>query len=169
MGLIFNIFTDYVSRNFIPNTTNKVAIVPQFSRPKLLPKLGKLLERLSCRDAFHDLYHLCRRVFWWRFNKDMHVVFHYLHCIYGHLIFFSNTPKYLLYISRNLFIQYMLPVLRYPHQMVLQIVDGMVRSSNTHAPFITAKPSLWQVSLLRLTATCFHPASKLTGIQQAFL
>ena len=30
-------------------------------------------------------------------------------------------------------------------------------------------PSLWQVSWLRLTANCFHPASKLTGIQQVFL
>ena len=168
MSLKLNIFTDCIGGHFITNTTNEVAVIPKFSRPELFSQLRKFLQRFSGRDTFHYLYYLCRRVFGWRFDKDMNVVFHYLHCIYGQLILFSNMTKDLLYVSRNLFIQYMLPVLRYPYQMVLQIIDGMVRPSNTHALFITAKPSPWQVSWLRLTANCFHPASKLTGIQQVF-
>jgi len=169
MSLKLNIFTDYIGGHFITDTANEVAVIPQLSSPELFSQLGELLERFSRRDAFHDLHHLCRRVFRWCFNKDMYVVFHYLHCIYAQLILFGNVPKDLLYISRNLPFQYMLPVLRYPYQMVLQIIHGMVRPSNTHAAVIQEKTLLKQVPLPRLTASHFPPASKLAGIQWGFL
>ena len=144
MSLVLDIFADYVGGYFVSNTAYKVAIIPKFSSPKLLSKLGKLLERFSGRYTFHDLGYLCRRISWRHLNKDVNVVFHYLHRIYYKFILLCYLPKYLLYVSRNLFIQYSLPIFRYPHQMVFQIIDGMVCPSNTHAPFITAKPLLWQ-------------------------
>jgi hypothetical protein len=169
MSLIFNIIPNYVCGYLIPNTADKIAIVPQFPCPKLLLQIGKLTKYFTSRNTFHYLYHPGWRVLRWNLNKYMNMIFHYFHRIYPELILLSYLPKDLLQIIRNLFLQNVLPILRYPYQMVLQIIYGMFGPSNTHAVFITAKSAVWQASLLRLTANCFHPASKLAGIQQKSL
>ena len=104
MSLALNIFTDYIGGNFITNTANEVAVVPQLASPQMFSQFGKLLQRFPGRDAFHNLCHLCRRVFGWRFDKDMNVVFQHLHRIYDQPVLFGNVPKDILYISRNLFV-----------------------------------------------------------------
>ena len=43
MRLILNIFSYYVSGDFISNTLDKITIVPQLTCPKLFPNLGKFL------------------------------------------------------------------------------------------------------------------------------
>ena len=43
MRLEFNIFPDYVSSNIISNTSDKIAIIPQLSQPKLFPDFGYFL------------------------------------------------------------------------------------------------------------------------------
>jgi hypothetical protein len=169
MSLIFNILTNYVCGNLIPNTADKVAIIPKFPCPKLLSQIGKLAKCFTGRNTLHYLCHPGRRVFRQNLNKYVNMVFHYLHRIYPEPILISYSPEDLLQITRNLFLQNILPVLRYPYQMVLQIIYGMFGPSNTHAVFITAKSVAWQVPLLRLSANCFHPVSKLAGIQQKSL
>ena len=169
MSLIFNIFPNYVCGNFISNTADKIAIVPQFPCPKLLPQIGKLTKYFTGRYTFHYLYHSCGRVFGRNFNKYMYMVFHYFHRVYPELIFFGNRIKYGLYVIRNLFIQNVLPILRYPHQMIFQIIYGMLRPSYSHAAVILKSDHLMQVPLPRLSASHFHPTSKLAGIQWRFL
>jgi hypothetical protein len=50
MRLVFNIFPDYVSSNIISNTSDKIAIVPQFSRPKLFPDF-RVFRELPCAKS----------------------------------------------------------------------------------------------------------------------
>jgi hypothetical protein len=45
----------------------------------------------------------------------------------------------------------------------------MSGAPNTHADFITSYSPTWQVNFFHLALNCFHPASKLAGIQQEFL
>ncbi|MFO7772506.1 MAG: hypothetical protein R6V59_02865, partial [Dehalococcoidia bacterium] len=62
-----------------------------------------------------------------------------------------------------------LSILRYPHQVIFQIVYGVFCPLNSHTTVIQGKALLKQVSLPRLTASHFPPASKLAGIQWRFL
>lgn len=127
MSLIFKILPDYVCGCFTPNTSDKVAGVPQFSSPKLLTQFGE-------------------------FSK----------------YFTSYLVKCGLQVIRNPFIQNMLPVLWYPCQMILQIIYGMLRPSYPHAAVILESNRLMQTSLPHISASHFHSASKLTGIQRVF-
>jgi hypothetical protein len=43
MSLIFNVFPNYICGYFITSAVDKIAIVPQFPCPKLLPQVRKLL------------------------------------------------------------------------------------------------------------------------------
>ena len=169
MGLIFNIFPYYVSGDFITYTPDKISIAPKLPRPKLLPQLRKLPKYFTRRHTFHYLHHLCWGITRWCLNKYMHVVFHHLHRIYPELIFLSNPLKHLFQILGNFPTQYVFPVLRYPHQVILQIIYGMFSPSNSHSAVIQEKALFRQASLPRLTASHFPPASKLTAIQWSFL
>ena len=168
MSLIFNILPNYICCNLIPNTADKIAIVPQFSCPKLLPQIRKLTKCFTGRNTFHYLYHTGRRVSRWNLNKYMNMIFHYFHRIYPELILLSNLIKYDLQVFRNFFTKNILPVLRYPYQVIFQIIYGMFRPSYPHAAVILKSDYLMQIHLPRLSASHFHPASKLTGIQWVF-
>ena len=169
MDLIFNIFPYYVSSNSITYTPDKIPITPKLPRPQLLPQFRKLLKYLTARHALQYLHHLCRGIPWRCFNKYVHMVFHDFHRIYPEFIFLSNPLKHLLQILGNFPTQYVLPVLRYPHQVILQIIYGVFSPSNTHASVIQEKALARQVPSPRLTASHFPPTSKLVGIQWSFL
>ena len=149
MSLILNVFPNYVCGYFIANTADKVAIVPHLPCPKLLPQIGELTKYFTGRDAFHYLNHPCRRVSRRYFNKYVNMVFHNFHRIYPEIIFLSNLIKYGLQVIRNLFIQNILPVLRYPYQVILQIIYGMLRPSYPHAAVILKSDYLMQTPLPR--------------------
>ena len=168
MRLVLNIFPNYVSGNFISNTPDKIAIIPQLSRPKLFFYLGKFLKYLSSRYAFYYLYHFCWRIPRWRFYKYLHMVLYYFHCIYRKPIFFSYLFEHFFQVARNIPIQYVLSILWYPYQVILQIVHGMFGSSYSHAIFIPSGELFGQRFLYRCFDH-FHPASKLAGIQWNFL
>jgi len=169
MRLIFNIFPYYVSGDFITYTPNKVSIAPKLPCPQLFPQFRKLLKYFTGRHTLQYLHYSCRGISGWYLNKYMHVVFDNFHRIYPELILLSYPLKYLFQVLRNFTTQYVFPVLRYPHQVVLQIVYGMLCPSNSHAAVIQEKALLRQVPLPRLTASHFPPASKLAGIQWSFL
>ena len=169
MSLVLNIFTDYVCGNFVSNTADKIPIVPQFSHPKLLPQLGKFLEHLTPRYAFHYLHHFGRRIPRWCFQKYVHMILHHLHRINPEPIFVTYPLENLFQILRYFPTKYMLPILGYPYQMILQFIYGVFGPSYTHASVITVGALFWQTLLPRLTASHFHPASKLTGIQWSIL
>ena len=169
MSLILDVFTDYIRSDFITYAANKVTIVPQFPSPKLLPDLRIFLEYLSGRNAFHYLHNSCRRIPRRYLNKYVNMVFHHFHGIYHQLIFLRYPLKYPFQILPHLSTQYILPVFRYPNHVILKIIYGMLYPSYPHAAVILNIDSLRQIPLPRLTASHFHPASKLTGIQWKFL
>ena len=169
MGLILNIFPYYVSGNLVAYTPDKISIAPQLPRPQLFSQFRKLLKYLTGRDTFQYLHYLRRGISGRYLNKYMHVVFHNFHRIYLQLVLLGYPLKHLFQVFRNFTTQYVLPVLRYPHQVILQIIYGMFCPSNPHAAVIQDKALFRQVTLPRLTASHFPPASKLAGIQWSFL
>jgi hypothetical protein len=60
-------------------------------------------------------------------------------------------------------------VIGYPIQVVLKVINDMLRHSNPQASVIHEKALLRKAPLPRLTVSRFSPASKLTGIQREFL
>ena len=169
MYLIFDIPPYQIRSNSITYTANKIPITPQLSRPELVPQPREPLEYFSSRYALHNLDYSRRRISRWGLQEHVNMVFHYLHRVYCKLIFIRYLLQYLLCVPSNLSSQHMSPVLRYPHKVVLQIKDGMLRPPNPHAPLIRHNLMLGQAPTRRLTATRFPPASKLTGIQRGFL
>ncbi len=93
MSLVLNISPNYISGDFYSNTPNKIAIAPQLPCPQLFPQLEELLECFSCRDTFHRLYYLGRRISRWCLQKYMHMVFQHFHDVYHKLIFLSHMPE----------------------------------------------------------------------------
>lgn len=168
-GLIFNISSNHICGHFIPHTPDKVAITPQFPRPKLFSQFSKPFKHLSCRYTLQYLHHLRRRIFRWHLYRYVYMVFHYLHRIYPKPIFIRYLLNHLFRILCNLSYQDVLSIFRYPDQMVLDIKNSMFCPSDSHASFIHGKALFKQTLLPRLTASRFPPASKLTGIQRGSL
>ena len=164
MGLILNITSNDIGGDIIANTSDKIAVVPEFSRPEGFPKLGELFEYFSCRYAFHYLHYFSRRVPGRGFDKYMDMVFHHFHGIYVKAILFSDMPEDFFYVSGDVGIKYMLPVFGNPHQMVFEIIDRVFRPSNSHA-ILYNNYRLSLAKAWRALRGHFHPASKLAGIQ----
>jgi hypothetical protein len=169
LGLIFNIAPNHICGHFVPYTPDKVAVTPQFPRPKLSSQPAKLLENLSCRHTLQYLHHFRWRVFWWHLQKHMHMVFHYLQGVHPKPIVIRYSLKHCFSVFSNLTYQDFPSIFRYPDQMVLDIENCVLCPSNSHASFIQEKVIFKQTPLPRLTASRFPPASKLTGIQRGFL
>jgi hypothetical protein len=159
MNLIFNVFPNYVGGYFVSHTTHKLTVTPQSSYPKLLPQLRKLPEYFTGRNAFHYLYYPGRKIAGRHLNEYFHMVFHNFHRIYPEPIFFANLTQYCLSIIRVLFVNYVLPVLRYPYHLVFHIIYGMLGPPYPHATAILNPIRLLQLSLTRLPASHFHPTS----------
>jgi len=168
-GLIFNISPNHICSHFVTYAPDKVAITPQFPRPKLSSQPTKLLEHLSRRHTLQYLYYFRRREFWWHLQKYVHMVFHYLHGVHPKPIFIRYSLKHFFGIFSNLTYQDFPSILRYPDQMVLDIENSVLCPSKPHASFIQEKAIFKQTPMPRLTASRFPPASKLAGIQRGFL
>ena len=164
MRLVLNIFSNYVSGDFISNTPDKIAIVPQLSRPELFPNLGKFFKQFSSRYTFQYLYYFCWSIPRRCFQKYRYMIPYYFHCIYRKPVFLSYMIKHFFQVPRNIGCQYELSILRYPYQVILQIVNGMFGSSYSHAIFIPSGKLFAKRSLNR-SLDHFHPASKLGGIR----
>jgi len=170
MSLIFNILPYDVSSDLITYTPDKISIAPKLPRPQLFPQFRKLLKYLTGRHTFQYLHYLRWGISRRNLNKYVHVILHDFHRIYPKLILLSNSLKHLFQVRRHFPAQHVLPVLRYPHQVIFQIIYGVLRPSYSHAAFISPTQLLRQMSYQpRLTASHFPPASKLTGIQWGFL
>ena len=169
MSLIFNIPPYDLSGDFVTYTPNKISIAPELPSPELFPQFGKFLKYLSGRHTFQYLHYLRWGISGWCLNKYVHMVFHDFHRIYPELILLGNQLKDLFQILHNFPTQYVLPVLRYPHQVILQVMYSMFCPSNPHAVVIQDKALFRQAAWPRLTASHFPPASKLAGIQWSFL
>ena len=169
MSLIFNIPAYNLSGDFVTYTPNKISIAPELPNPELFPQFGKFLKYLSGRHTLQYLRYLRRGISGWCLNKYVHMVFHDFHRIYPEFILFSYPLKYLLQVPRYLLVQYMLPVLRYPYQVIFQTIYGVSCPSYSHTTVIQAKVLFRQAPLPRPTASHFPPASKLAGIQWSSL
>ena len=169
MRLIFYVAPYHFCRDLVTYTSNEVSIAPQFTCPKLLAELWKPLKYLPCRYALHNLHNLSRRISRRCFHEYVHMIFRYFHRVHPEPIFVRYSLKHFFSVLSNLTYQDVLPILRYPDQVVLKIKDGMLCPFNTHAAVIQEKALLRQTLLPRLAASRFPPASKLTGIQRSSL
>ena len=170
MSLILNISANNVRSYCITYGPDKISVAPEFPGPQLFPQFRKLFKYFSGRYAFHYLHHLGRRISRRNLDKYVYMIIHYLHRIYCEPVLISYLSKYLFNISSNFTTQYTLSVLRYPYQMVFQVIYCMLSPSYHHITVISSSPLLKQMSCFRrFTATHFPPTSKLAGIQWSFL
>ena len=169
MSLVFNIFTNDIGGYFIPYTPYEIAVIPQLMRPKLLPQFGISLKYFPGRDAFQDLHYLRWSIPGRCFDKYMHMVFHHFHSVYTKFILLSYLLKDFLDVFSHLVIKDVLPVFRYPHQMILQIIDRMLGTSYSHAVCYNSYSITLARAWIALRLGRFHPRSKLWGISRPIL
>lgn len=169
LGLIFNTSPNHICSHFVPYTSDKVAIALQLTSPKIPSQSPKLFKHFSCLYSLQYLHYFRRRVFRRHLKKYLHMIFHYLHGVYPEPIFLCYPLKHFFCVLSNLTYQDVLPILRYPDQMVLDVKNSVLCPSYTHAAVIQEKALVKQASLPRLPASRFPPASKLTVIQRNFL
>jgi hypothetical protein len=169
VSLVFNVFTNYIRRYFISNTTCEISIIPQLPSPQLFPYLRKFFEQFPCRYAFHYLHYPGRRILGWRFDKYVYMVFHHFHRVYIKFVFICNVLKYFFQIPRYFRIEDMLAVFRRPYQMILYIVNCVLGCPKPHTVFYSSLTYVFTRAFDSLTASHFHPRSKLWGIQWPIL
>src|SRR3972149_3781056 len=128
--LIFDISPNYLSRNFIAYASNKIAAVPKLVFPKDLSQRRISLENFPCGNTFQNLHNLGWRIPRRSRKKEMHMIFHNLHGIYFKFILLGNLLKNPLTKRYSFLSKYFLSILRYPNQMILQIIYGMMSPSN---------------------------------------
>lgn len=134
--LISNILSYNFCRYLVPNRTDKVTIIPQFSSPELFLYLGEFSKHHFSRYAFDYLHYPRWRILRRHNQKQMHVIIHYFHCIYLKFVSFCDLAKYFFQSLRHSIIEQLLPIFRYPNKMILQIIDTMFASSQwAHGPY----------------------------------
>ena len=169
LRLILYVAPYYISRHLAAYASYKVPITLQFSCPEALPEPWKPLKHLPCRYAIHYLHYTCWRIPWRRFQKYMHVIVHYFHRVHPESIFLRYSSNYLFGVLSYFTYQDLLPILGFPHQVILKIKNGMFCPSISHVPVIQPKAMCGQTPLVHLAVNRFPPVSKLTGIQRFFL
>ena len=73
--LFFYIFSDDIFVSMLPNTTNEIAIRPEFTSPKSFLYFWMTFEYLFGGDAFDYGYNLCWTVLGNRLYSKMYVIF----------------------------------------------------------------------------------------------
>lgn len=169
MSLIFNTFANDIGGHFISDTSNKIAVIPQLMRPKLLPQFGIPLKYFPGRNAFHYLDYSRWRISGWCFYKNMHMIFHHFHNIYTKLVFLSYLLKDFFHVSSHLSIKNVFPILGYPYQMILKVIDSMLGTSYSHAVCYNSYSITLSRAWIALRLGRFHPRSNLWGISQPLL
>ena len=159
---MLDVLTNYLCRNFVPNTADKIAVVPQFPTPQLLFHLWKLLKNQPCRNALQGLHHLGRTVPGRSRQKDMHMVLHDFLRIDLKAIPLRYSLKNLLQSLSNGSPQNHPSIFGDPHQMVLEIINSSTSTLEAHAWKNTMLSPLRGLAL-------FLPPAELGGIQERFL
>ncbi len=137
---MLDIPTNHFRRYLVPDTSDKIPIVPQFSTPQLSLHLRKLLQYQPGRNTFQPLHHLRRTIPWWDRKKDMHMIIQDLLGIDGKAIPLGNLLKNPLQAIRDSLAQNHATIFGYSHHMILAIVNSASGAFETHA-WKNTKPS----------------------------
>jgi hypothetical protein len=123
MLMILDVAPNYIASHFVAYGSHKVAVAPHFAAPQLPAQVGILAKQLSRRDAFQYLHNPSWRQPRWRFEEYVHMIFHYFHRVYDHVILLGRSLQYFLGVLGDLWRQNLLAILRYPDEMVLEVID----------------------------------------------
>ena len=130
---MLDISTNHLSRDVVPYTADKIAIVPQFSTPQLLLHLRKLLKNHPSRNTFQPLHDLGETIARWGRQKDVHMIVHYFLGINFKSIPLGNLLKNPLQPTRYSLPQDHSPIFGDPHHMILMLIRPMGTEPNFHA------------------------------------
>ena len=159
--MVFYISTYEFRGHLVPNGPNKIPVTPKLSTPKLSLHLWKLLEYHLRRNTLYNLDNPCRRIPRRSRQKQMDMIIFHLHRIYLKLIPLGYLLKDHLKPSRQIPLQYHLPILGNPYDMILQIIDRMTGSLNrAHARVIPC--------FIAFGDPVFIRSAELSGIQRVF-
>ena len=159
MFLVLNIPSDYVRRNCISNTAGEIPIAPYLAGPHLLLHLRELLEQFPRRYTLQHLHQLRRRIPGRRSNEYVYVILHHLHGVDPEPIFIRNLLEYLFHVPSHIPLQYVHPILRCPHQVILQIVNCMAALPKFHSSLISPNQLPCKSIYFALRRTAFLPTA----------
>jgi len=131
--VILYVFLDHIFGHFVANGAGKVAIFPEFSSPQFLFDFRIPLEDGSCRCPLHPLHNIGYRIFRWKSQEDMYMIFSNLHLFYLKIIAYCDLFDALLNKITKISSQYPFAVFWSPHYVVSCVVYGMGCSSYSHA------------------------------------
>ena len=137
-AMIFDIFSDHVCRNLVTDRTHKISIFPKLSAPKLFLYLRMLLKNYAGTDALEHPYYLGNTVPRRKRQKNVNMIFRYLHRVYLKVMIPGNLLKNILYSLSDISSQNPFAILRRPYQMVFRIIDRMASSLQFRAISITS-------------------------------
>src|SRR3970282_2769094 len=98
--MILNILPNHFSRDFVPHRTDKIPVLPQFATPKLPLHLLMTAKYLPRTDTLEKPYYPRYRVPRGKRNKQMDVIFRYLHSL-NHNLMVQTYPPHKTFNSRS--------------------------------------------------------------------
>lgn len=122
---------------------------------------GYFIANIAGRGTFHYMNHQCWRASERYFNGYVNMLFHGSHHIYLDIILCGNFMKYGLNVTRNSFIKYMFPVLRYPRKMILRIISFIY---SFFYPQISKLDLFIQMTSIRFLTTNYQLSSLLANL-----
>jgi len=131
--LMFDIPPNYLRRYFVSHTSDKIAVVPQFSTPQWLLHLRKLLKYHPGRNTFHPLHDLGGTIARWGRKKYMHMIVHDFLGIDLKTISLGNLLRNPLQPMGHSLSQDQPPIFGTPHHLIFEIVNGSSGSLEAHA------------------------------------
>ena len=131
--LMLDIPTIHLSRYFVLDTEDKMAIIPQFPALQLLLHLRKLLKNHPSRNTFQPLRDLSRTIVRGNRKKFMRMIVQDFLGIDFKTIPVGNLLKYPLQAIRNSLAQNHPTIFGHPHHMIFEIINSASGSLETHA------------------------------------
>jgi hypothetical protein len=122
--LLLNVFHDHFIGN-VTRTGRKIPASPHGPTPKRPTQTLILHQHLPRRLPFHRLSQLADREMWRHRHKYMHMILRDMSPQNLHIVSLTYLTDQISDALRNLSSQNRLAVLRHPHKVILQFINGM--------------------------------------------
>jgi hypothetical protein len=129
----------------LPCRGAKIAARPKMSAPVAFLQVRKLLKQSAGCVAFDPSHDLAWCHMRWRTHQDVHMIFTHCALHYPDLKRLTHLANQLADSFRNLRGQYLIPILRDPHKVILNLKNRMTSVSVVH--FIPPASSFSQLKL----------------------
>ena len=126
--MFFNVFHNHFIGD-VPRTCNEISSPPEMTPPKGTAQSSELRQHFSRCFTFYGLNQLTHRNMWRYRDENVNMVSGYMPFDYFNIFGFAYLLNQVSRSFCNFTSQDRLAIFRYPHDMILNIVYSMTRSS----------------------------------------